>query len=154
MAARRKVDTKTKFEPRTALIKLYPNSDPEMVQYYEEKGYRGLILEGFGLGHTPVSPTHTGRSWLPYIQNAVENGMVVGIASQTIYGRVNPTVYRPLRLLNKAGAVHCEDMTPETAFVKLGWLLGNNTNEKAKELLNKNLVGEIKERITYDEFLV
>jgi hypothetical protein len=38
--------------------------------------------------------------------------------------------------------------------VKLGWLLGNYAAKDAKELLGKNMAGEIKKRINYDEFLV
>jgi glutamyl-tRNA(Gln) amidotransferase subunit D len=45
-------------------------------------------------------------------------------------------------------------MTPETALVKLGWLLGNYKAEEAKNLLNQNMKGEIKSRTLYDEFLI
>ena len=34
-------------------------------------------------------------------------------------------------------------MLPETALMKLSWLLGNHTSKEAKELLSKNLRGEI-----------
>jgi glutamyl-tRNA(Gln) amidotransferase subunit D len=34
-------------------------------------------------------------------------------------------------------------MLPETAFVKLSWLLGNYSKKEAAELLAKNLRGEI-----------
>jgi glutamyl-tRNA(Gln) amidotransferase subunit D len=144
----------TGFERKVALVKAYPNSDPGIIDYYVGKGYKGIIIEGTGLGHTPVSVQHEGFSWLPQIKEAVEKGIVVGMTSQCIYGRVNPNVYRNLRLLSNAGAIYCEDMTPETAYVKLGWLLGNYDSEKAKELLGKNLVGEIHNRSDYDEFMI
>jgi glutamyl-tRNA(Gln) amidotransferase subunit D len=144
----------TKYEPKVALVKAYPNSDPEIMDYYVEKGYRGIIIEGTGLGHTPTSVTHKGRSWLPFVEKAVQKKVVVGVTSQCLYGRVNTNVYRNLRLLSNTGAVHCEDMLPETAYVKLGWLLGNYKPEEAKEMLGRNLTGEIKERIREDEFLI
>ncbi len=142
------------FEPGVALIKAYPNSDPAVISYYLEKGYRGLIIEGTGLGHVPIDVTHEGKSWLMQIKGAINTGTVVGITSQTIYGRVHTSVYEPLRVLSDAGAIFCEDMLPETAYVKLGWLLGNYAAKDAKELLGKNMAGEIKKRINYDEFLV
>ncbi|MGC8649202.1 MAG: Glu-tRNA(Gln) amidotransferase subunit GatD [Candidatus Micrarchaeia archaeon] len=148
-----KVNTNTNFE-KVALIKAHPNSDPEIIEYYMQKGIRGFIIEGTGLGHTPVSVEHEGFSWLPYIKDAVANGAVVGMTSQCLYGRVNENVYKNLRLLKNAGVVFCEDMLPETAYVKLGWLLANYDTDKVKSLLNKNLVGEIKERIRFDEFLI
>ncbi len=153
-SGKEKIDLKTKFDPKTALIKIYPNSDPEILEHIVGKGAKGVILEGTGLGHVPVSTTNAGKSWLPHIKKAVDGGVVIGITSQTLYGRVNENVYRNLRLISGAGAVYCEDMLPEVAYVKLGWLLGNHNQEKAKELLNKNIVGEIKKRIEFDEFLV
>ena len=110
-------------------------------------------MEGTGLGHTPILTEHPGRSWLTNIKSAIGEGAVVGMASQCIYGRVHENVYKPLRMLSAAGVVYCQDMLPETAYVKLAWLLGNNSNERAKELLAKNITGEINERITFDEFL-
>ena len=41
----------TKYEKKVALVKSYPNSDPGVVDYYADKGYRGIIVEGTGLGH-------------------------------------------------------------------------------------------------------
>ncbi len=146
------VHAATKFEPKVALVKAYPNSDPEIIDFYLGKKYRGMIIEGTGLGHAPVSTAHQDLLWLPKIKEAVSSGMIIGMTSQCIYGRVNSSVYRNLRLISAAGAIYCEDMTPETAYVKLGWLLGNYDAEKAKELLPSNLVGEISPRSEYDDF--
>ncbi len=144
----------TGFEDKVALVKSYPNSDPGIIDYYISKGYKGIIIEGTGLGHTPVSTEHSGKSWLPNISKASKDGVIVGMTSQCIYGRVNPNVYRNLRLLSGAGVVYCEDMTPETAYVKLGWLLGNYDAEKAKSMLSMNIAGEISDRTLYKNFLV
>src|SRR5208283_3073912 len=119
-----------------------------------DKGYKGIIIEGTGLGHTPVSPSNKQHSWLDRISNAVKRGVIVGMTTQCLYGRVNSEVYTNLRLLSGAGVIYCEDMLPETAYVKLGWLLGNNDNNAARDLLNKNIAGEITKRVNYDEFLV
>ena len=43
-------------------------------------------------------------------------------------------------------------MLPETAFVKLAWLLGNYSKQ-VKELMSKNLRNEINENINVNEFL-
>ncbi len=152
--ATNKINPVTGFEKRTAMVIAHPNSDPSIIDFFAEKGYRGIIIEGTGLGHTPVSTKHEGQSWLENIRRAVDTGIVIGITTQCIYGRTNKSVYRNLRLLNKAGAIHCEDMTPETAYVKLGWLLGNYGREEASAMFAKNLRGEIKERTEYSTFLV
>ena len=142
----KKTEAITGFEPKVCLVKVYPNSDPEILEYYISKGYKGAILEGTGLGHAPVSTPHKEYNWLPGIKKAVDSGMVVGVTSQCLYGRVNSRVYRNLRLMSSAGATYCEDMLPEVAYVKLGWLLGNYKKAEVEKLLSTNIVGEIAER--------
>ncbi len=134
------------YEPRVALLKFYPNADPEIIDHYLEKKYRGLIIEGTGMGHVAVSPHDAKYSWLSHIKRAVDSGMIVGITSQTINGRVNPNVYTNGRLILGAGAIYCEDMLPEVALVKLGVLLGNHRRQEAAQLLTRNIAGEISER--------
>jgi glutamyl-tRNA(Gln) amidotransferase subunit D len=151
---KKRVEAMTDFEPKVALIKSHPNSDPGILQFYIQKGYKGIIIEVKGLGNIPSSPvTRPAFSWLDDIKKAVDRGIVVGVTSQCIYGRVNENVYSKLREISGLGTVYCEDMTPETAYVKLAWLLGNYKPGEAKEMLAKNMVGEIKERTEPDEFL-
>lgn len=138
-----KVVANTKFEPKVALILTYPNSDPKILDYYSKKNYKGVIIEGTGLGHAPVSTSHKEFNWLSEIKSATESGMVVGITSQCINGRVNGNVYRNGRLIQDMGAVYCEDMLPEVAYVKLGVLLGNYNKKETDRLLPMNIAGEI-----------
>lgn len=151
--SKEKMLLKTGFEEKVALVKAYPNSDPGIIDYYVGKGYKGIIIEGTGLGHVPSSPSKRDGSWLGHIKDAVKEGIIVGMTSQCLYGRVNPRVYSNLRLAAAAGATYCEDMLPETAYVKLGFLLGNHSAKEARELLPQNLVGELTERLEYDYFL-
>ncbi|MDE1824910.1 MAG: Glu-tRNA(Gln) amidotransferase subunit GatD [Candidatus Micrarchaeota archaeon] len=150
---KRKVVANTKFENRIALIKAYPNSDPAVIDYYTGKGCKGIIIEGTGLGHVPTSPSDLALSWISHVKRANDSGIVVGVTSQTLYGRVSENVYRNLRILNEAGAVHCEDMLPETAYVKLGWLLANSKKEEVKALLKTDITGEITQRTETDWFM-
>jgi glutamyl-tRNA(Gln) amidotransferase subunit D len=145
-----KVEAVTGFEPKVALVKFYPNSDPEILDHYISKGYKGIIIEGSGLGHVAVSPNDKKYSWLESIRKATESGAIVGMTSQCLNGRVSSTVYTNLRLISGAGAIYCEDMLPEVALVKLGFLLGNYDRKKATELLGKNIAGEITKRTEVD----
>lgn len=147
----KKVSADTAFEPKVAIVKSYPGSNPEIIDYFADSGYRGIVIEATGLGHVPTgeSGTNIGQfdpsmSWIPHIRSAVERGVVVVVTSQTLYGRVHPFVYRNLRLLYQAGAVFGEDMLPETSYIKLGWLLGHENNlEKVRAMMLENLAGEI-----------
>ena len=56
-----------KFESNVAIVKTYPNSDPEIIDFYIKKGYRGIIVEGTGLGTVPGSQKHPSFPWLENI---------------------------------------------------------------------------------------
>ncbi len=125
----------TKFQEKVSLIKVHPGQDPSIIEYYEQQGYKGLILETTGLGQVPGKSSST--NWLPKIKKAIQNGMVICATAQTIYGRLNPNVYSSGRELQKTGIIFLEDMLSETALIKLGWVLGHkNWNPKEKMLEN------------------
>ena len=85
---------------------------------------------------------------IPAIKKAIDSGLVVCITTQTIYGKVDPYVYSSARELQKAGVIFLEDMTPETAFVKLGYVLGKTKDmEKVKKLMLDNISGEFNNRL-------
>ncbi len=134
----REVEKKNKFEKKVGLVKIYPGISGEIIDLFVDKKYRGLVIEGTGLGHAPEYIFES-------IKNAAEN-MIVCMTSQTIYGRVNMNVYSTGRDLLKMGVIPCE-MIPETTFVKLSWALGNYNEDEAKTILKKNIAGEIFERI-------
>jgi len=142
----------TKFESKVALLKAYPGSDPSVMDFLVKKGIRGFVIEGMGLGHVPVN---TEKSWLPSVKAAVQSGIPVVVCSQTIYGRVNEHVYSNLRaLFHDAHAIGGEDMLAETAYVKLGWVLGHTKSmDKAREMMLANCAGEISDRTLPDTFL-
>jgi glutamyl-tRNA(Gln) amidotransferase subunit D len=138
--ATKKLVLKPKFSEEVALVKFYPGLDPEVIDWYVEKGCKGILLEGSGLGH--VSKYCFGA-----IRNAVKHGVVVALASQCIWGRVNMNVYDTGRDLLTLGVIPLEDMFPETGLVKLMWVLGQTSDpEEAKKLLKTNIAGEFSPR--------
>ncbi len=141
-----KMTLRTGFESKVGLIMSYPNSDPSIIEYYNKKGYKGLIIEGTGLGHLPVSTAHKEYNWINAIKDGISSGMIIGMTSQCLDGRVNKNVYRNGRLIADLGVIYCEDMLPEVAYVKLGFLLGNYNKKDAQTLLPKNIAGEITQR--------
>ncbi|HUV34181.1 MAG TPA: hypothetical protein VMW22_04575, partial [Candidatus Desulfaltia sp.] len=86
----------------------------------------------------------------PAVARAWKDGVVVGVTSQCVWGRVNLNVYSHGRELVDRGAVPLGDMHGETAYVKLKWCLGQTDDpEEAKRLLTANLVGEFNPRTPY-----
>jgi len=133
----RKLALKTEFDEKVALIKFYPGMNLATIDWCVEKGYRGIILEGTGLGHV-------GSYIFKAIRDATEHNVIVGMTSQCIWGRVDMNVYDQGRDLLALGVIPLEDMLPETAAVKLMWIFGQTRDvEEAKKLLKTNIVGEI-----------
>lgn len=125
------------MEPKCALVKFTPGADPAVLDYYINNGYKGLVIEGTGLGHVSTK-------WIPFIRKAVDAKMPIIITSQCLNGRICDRVYDTGRDMLKAGAIEGEDTLPETALVKLMWVLGQ-TDElgKAVGMLKEDLSGEI-----------
>lgn len=125
------------FDKRAALIKVYPGIPPEAVEWTLSAGYRGLVIEGTGLGHAP--------SYLfSSIKKLIDHGMIIAMSSQCLWGRVNMNVYRTGVELLRMGVIPCGDMLPETALVKLMWCLANAKNEEeVKKLMLTNIAGEM-----------
>ena len=141
------VTADTKFEGKVALLKAYPGSNPEIIDFLLGKKYRGIVVEATGLGQTC-------DDWLPHIKNAVREGALVAYAPQALYGRLDPFVYESARRAHELGVVYCEDMLPETAYVKLGWVLGHTKDVgEAKKMMLTNYAGEISERTLPEAFL-
>ncbi len=151
-----KLVVKPKMEEKVGLLKIHVNMQPEQFEFY--KGYKGLVIEGTGLGHTPgqvpddITKIH--KRIYPAIKSIIDSGCVVVMTSQCIYGRVQMNVYDKGRDLTALGVIPGEDMLPETAFVKLAWLLGNCNAADVKKLITQNLRGEISDRTEERNFLI
>jgi len=139
------------FSDTVAILKAYPNSNPEIIDWYISKGYKGLVIEGTGLGHVPTNddtkklsdPT---KDWLPYLEKATKKGIIIIMTTQCLFGRVNGNVYSNLRNITKAGVDYLDqhDMLPEVAYIKLGIALSRfKTKEEIIKFMSKNISGEI-----------
>lgn len=138
----------TRMNPNVALQYIYPGIKPKMISALLD--YDGVVLAGMGLGHIPIN---LGKDQLSMpifkeVASLVQSGIPVVLTSQCIYGRVDMDVYTNGRALKDAGLIgNLCDMAPETAFVKLMWVLGHEKKpEKVKQEMETSLVGEISDR--------
>jgi glutamyl-tRNA(Gln) amidotransferase subunit D len=137
---KKKLVLKPNFSDKVALVKFYPGLDPAVIDFYVENGVKGILLEGSGLGHVS-------KYCFEAIKRATAKGVVIALASQCIWGRVDMNVYDTGRDLISFGVVPLEDMFPETALVKLMWTLGQtNDRKEAIKLLTTNIAGEFSSR--------
>jgi glutamyl-tRNA(Gln) amidotransferase subunit D len=136
----RKATVKPDFEEKVILIKFHPNLNPLIIDWCVHEGYKGIILEGTGLGHV-------GNYCLESIRKAIEKDVVVAMASECIWGRVDMNVYNQGRDLLAVGVIPLEDILAETALVKLMWIFGQTKKvDEAKKLLIRNIANEISPR--------
>jgi glutamyl-tRNA(Gln) amidotransferase subunit D len=139
---------KDDIEPKVALIKSFPGIQGDIIDYHLDKGYKGILLEGTGLGHCP-------DYLIPALERANEENVPVVMTSQCFYGKINMNVYSTGRRLINAGLISGEDMLPETAYVKLVWALGQSDNlNEVKNIMNTNIAGEMEEKSSLDYFLI
>jgi len=136
------------FEERVTLIYYYPNMQPDMIDSLVDNGYKGIVIAGTGLGHVnkPVYPA---------IERAVKKGVHIFMTVQTLWGYVHMYVYDTGRDLMAKGIVPAENMLPEVAYIKLGWVLAQTDDpEKVKEMMLDPINDEITEREPYNGYLV
>jgi len=148
---KKKAKANTFFEDKVALIKWYPNLSPDILDFYIKNKYKGIVIEATGFGHVAIEGKF---SWFDKIKEATKK-MTVCFACQTLYGSLDPFVYAPGRMFHDAGVIFLKDILPETAYVKLGYLLGKEKDmKKVKEMMLKNLAREFNPRISEGDFLV
>lgn len=128
------------LEAKCALVKFTPGASPDILAYFIDAGYKGIVIEGTGLGHVSTD-------WVPELERARSQQIPVMITSQCLNGRVCDRVYDTGRDILKAGAIEGEDMLPEVALVKMMWVLGQSQDyDVAIAMLKDNLKSEINER--------
>jgi len=126
----------------------HPNMFAEELENYKTHKFDGLILEGTGLGHFPITSDDEYTKEHEKIRSAIKSlceHMPVVMSVQTIYGTVNMNVYTPGREMIAMGVIgNYSTLCPESSFIKLAWLLSQKLNPK--EYFMKELRGEFSNR--------
>ncbi len=147
--ADRDVTVSAVFEERVTIVYYYPNMDPDIIDSLVERGYKGIVIAGTGLGHV-------NRKLYPALERATKAGVLVFMAVQTLWGFVQMYVYETGREILELGVVPLANMLPEVAYIKLGWALGVHPGDPAavSALMTTPVAGEITEREPHDGYLV
>jgi glutamyl-tRNA(Gln) amidotransferase subunit D len=135
------VTADTNMEEDVGIVYFHPGLKPGDIPKK-----KGIVIAGTGLGHVSTA-------LLPRLTTLIQEGTVVVMTSQCLFGRVNMHVYSAGRDLIMTGVISGEDMLPETAYIKLMWTLAHaKTRKEVEHLMTTNLAGEISARTRTDAF--
>ena len=144
----REVMVDTAHDDRVTILYYYPGMKPDLVDALVEKGYRGIVIAGTGLGHVN-SPLY------PALERAISNGVHIVMTVQTLWGFAQMYVYDTGRDLLDIGVVPLDNMLPETALMKLGWVLGHtDDHSEVLAMMRKPINREITEREPHNGYLI
>jgi len=136
------------FEEKVTIQYYYPNFNPDIIDGLSAMGYRGLVMAGTGLGHV-------NKPLYPAIKRAIQKGMTVVMCVQTLWGFAQMYVYDTGRDLLDLGIIPLDNMLPETAYMKLAWVLGQTEDPKRiREMMTTSINHEIETREPHNGYLI
>jgi len=131
-----------KLENLVATIKIYPGFDGNRVRSLVDYPVKGLVLEGFGLGNIPLLDNELKEG----IKYANKKNVPIVIASNCELGEYWQYIYEAEigTRLKGMKVIPVYDMLPETAYVKLMWVLGQAQDfEEIKKMMQRPYCGEV-----------
>jgi len=144
----RDVKINTAFEEKVTILYYYPNMKPDIVDAIVEKGYKGIVVAGTGLGHV-------NKPLYDAIRRATEKDVHIYMTVQTLWGFVQMYVYETGREMMELGIVPGANMLPEVAYMKLCWTLGQTDDrDEVRRIMLEPINGEITTREPYNGYLI
>ena len=121
------------------LLKLTPGLNPAVFDMLAAMGYKGIVIEAFGLGG--INFLNKG---LRGIRRCIEDGVSIVVTTQCLYDSSDLRVYQVGNKMLELGVIQSRDMTSEAAMTKLMWAIGQAMEQdEIAQLFTRNLAGEI-----------
>ncbi len=144
----RRVRIDPAYDDRVTILYYHPGMKPDVVDALVDAGYLGIVIAGTGLGHV-------NKPLYPALGRATAAGVHVMMTVQTLWGFVQMYVYETGRELLDLGVVPLDNMLPETALMKLGWVLGHTRDrDEVTRMMRTPIAHEITEREPHNGYLV
>ena len=109
------------LDERVAVIRLYPGMKPITIDAHIASGYRGIILEGYGLGSVPGDDAE--ESFLPSLDRARTRACTIVLTTQCIYDGADLSHYEVGIRAAQLGALAGGSLPIEALYARLMQLL-------------------------------
>ncbi|WP_048146476.1 asparaginase [Pyrococcus abyssi] len=128
-----------RYNHKVLVLKLIPGLSGDVFEAALKIGYRGIVIEGYGVGGIPYRGTN-----LFEVISKISREIPIVLTTQALYDGVDLERYKVGRMALNAGIIPAGDMTKEATVTKLMWILGHTRKiEEVRELMGKNLAGEL-----------
>lgn len=128
------------LDANVVILKLFPGISFEAVKaHLNIPGLKGVVLETFGSGNSPLFP------WLTsLLQDAISRGVVIVNVSQCLFGSVEMHRYQNGQKLEKLGVISGHDLTTEAALAKMMYLFDRKSDTaEVIRIMQLPLCGEV-----------
>ncbi|MFC1786669.1 asparaginase domain-containing protein [Halobacteriota archaeon] len=136
-----RVRTETALETNISYFSIFPGFDPKLIHCSVVEGKKAILLR---LYHSGTACTRKGKfSIIENVKDATSTGIFV-FALSLISNTKDNTPYPSVKKFLEMGVILLKDMSPESAIVKLMWVLGNCKGvEEIRKKMLENIAYEI-----------
>ena len=123
------------LDPRVFLLKLMPGTLPDVIDFVIAAGYRGVVIEAFGLGGLH----YIRRNLVDELKLLAQNGIYALVVTQCLYEKADFSIYEVGSRVLSDYVLSGQDMTTEAAVTKMMWALAQPDPAR---WLTANIAGE------------
>ena len=129
-----------KYSDKVCMVKMFPGMHRSFIESIADQGYKGLYIEGYGIGGMPFLK----HDFIGTLDKLISGGMAVVVGTQCRYEGTKMDVYETGKGTLAIGAMEAHDMTAEAALTKLMWILGITDNlSEIRDYYSINMIGEM-----------
>lgn len=114
----------SQFIHKVAIIKLWPGMTTDILDFYQQAGYRGLVIEAFGAGGIPTN-ANSSYDIIGKLQELISQGMIVVCTTQCVHDGVQLDRYLVGKMAQDIGVIAGGKLSTTAVYTRLIFRLAN-----------------------------